>query len=102
MRDPIRYLVERSRCFVSVIPNAGLPRMGPKGETIYPETPAEMARELGAFVRDFGVNAIGGCCGTTPEHIARVPRRRSTRSARGRLHAAPARAHSRCSTPPRR
>ncbi|MEA2666042.1 MAG: 5-methyltetrahydrofolate--homocysteine methyltransferase [Candidatus Eremiobacteraeota bacterium] len=71
MRDPIRYLTENSRCFVSVIPNAGLPRMGPKGETIYPETPAEMAAELGAFVRDFGVNAIGGCCGTTPEHIAR-------------------------------
>ncbi|GAC1571899.1 MAG: methionine synthase [Candidatus Elarobacter sp.] len=69
MRDPIRYLVESSRCFVSVIPNAGLPRMGPKGETIYPETPEEMARELGAFVTDFGVNAIGGCCGTTPEHI---------------------------------
>jgi 5-methyltetrahydrofolate--homocysteine methyltransferase len=70
MRDPIRYLVESSRCFVSVIPNAGLPRMGPKGETIYPETPEEMARELRAFVTDFGVNAIGGCCGTTPAHIA--------------------------------
>ncbi|MBV8645368.1 MAG: methionine synthase [Candidatus Eremiobacteraeota bacterium] len=70
MRDPIRYLVENSRSFVSVIPNAGLPRMGPKGETIYPETPDEMARELNAFVRDFGVNAIGGCCGTTPAHIA--------------------------------
>jgi len=69
MRDPIRFLVENSRCFVSVIPNAGLPHMGPKGETIYPETPAEMAAELGAFVNDFGVNAIGGCCGTTPAHI---------------------------------
>ncbi len=43
--------------------------MGPKGETIYPETPDEMARELGAFVRDYGDNAIGGCCGTTPAHI---------------------------------
>jgi 5-methyltetrahydrofolate--homocysteine methyltransferase len=70
MRDPIRYLCDNSRCFVSVIPNAGLPRMGPKGETIYPETPAEMGTELHAFVTDFGVNAIGGCCGTTPEHIA--------------------------------
>jgi 5-methyltetrahydrofolate--homocysteine methyltransferase len=70
MRDGVRYLVENSRCFVSVIPNAGLPLMGPKGETIYPETPDEMARELGAFVRDFGVNAIGGCCGTTPAHVA--------------------------------
>ncbi len=70
MRDAVRYLVEASRCFVSVIPNAGLPLMGPKGETIYPESPQEMARELVAFVRDFGVNAIGGCCGTTPAHIA--------------------------------
>ncbi len=70
MRDPIRYLCDSSRCFVSVIPNAGLPRMGPKGETIYPETPAEMGAELHAFVTDFGVNAIGGCCGTTPDHIA--------------------------------
>jgi len=69
MREPIRYLVERSRCFVSVIPNAGLPRMGPSGETIYPEQPDEMAAELGAFLDDFGVNAIGGCCGTTPAHI---------------------------------
>ncbi|MFN2460891.1 MAG: methionine synthase [Candidatus Velthaea sp.] len=69
MRDAVRYLVDNSRCYVSVIPNAGLPVMGPKGETIYPELPDEMAAELGKFVTDFGVNAIGGCCGTTPEHI---------------------------------
>ncbi|HEY1976787.1 MAG TPA: methionine synthase [Candidatus Baltobacteraceae bacterium] len=69
MRDTIRYLCENSRCFVSVIPNAGLPLMGPNGETIYPETPDELANELAAFVRDFGVNAIGGCCGSTPAHI---------------------------------
>jgi len=69
MRDAVRYLVDNSRCYVAVIPNAGLPLMGPKGETIYPERPDEMARELGAFVTDFGVNAIGGCCGTTPAHI---------------------------------
>jgi 5-methyltetrahydrofolate--homocysteine methyltransferase len=69
MRDAVRYLVENSRCYVSVIPNAGLPLMGPKGETIYPERPAQMAAELCAFVADFGVNAIGGCCGTTPDHI---------------------------------
>ncbi len=69
MAEPIRYLCEFSRSFISVIPNAGLPVMGPRGETIYPETPSEMARELGRFVDEFGVNAIGGCCGTTPEHI---------------------------------
>lgn len=70
MRDSIRYLCENARCFVSVVPNAGLPLMGPKGETIYPEGPGELARELAAFVRDFGVNVVGGCCGTTPAHIA--------------------------------
>jgi 5-methyltetrahydrofolate--homocysteine methyltransferase len=70
MRDSIRYLCENSRCFVGVIPNAGLPLMGPRGETIYPEGPAELAGELAAFVRDFGVNAVGGCCGTTPAHVS--------------------------------
>ena len=70
MRDAVRYLCETSRCYVSVVPNAGLPLMGPKGETIYPESPDDMARELRAFVKDFGVNAIGGCCGTTPAHIS--------------------------------
>ncbi|HEV3089873.1 MAG TPA: methionine synthase [Candidatus Cybelea sp.] len=69
MRDSIRYLCENSRCYVSVIPNAGLPLMGPNGETIYPESPAELAAELAAFVEDFGVDAVGGCCGTTPAHI---------------------------------
>ena len=69
MRDPVRYLVDNSRCFVCVVPNAGLPLMGPKGETIYPERPEEMALELASFVHDFGVNAIGGCCGTTPAHV---------------------------------
>ncbi len=72
MRDPIRYLCENSDRYISVIPNAGLPLMGPRGETIYPETPAELSRELAEFVRDFGVNVVGGCCGTTPEHIAAI------------------------------
>jgi 5-methyltetrahydrofolate--homocysteine methyltransferase len=70
MRDSIRYLCERARTFVSVVPNAGLPLMGPNGETIYPEGPEELARELAAFVADFGVNVVGGCCGTTPAHVA--------------------------------
>ena len=69
MRDSVRYLCENSRCFVSVIPNAGLPLMGPNGETIYPESPEELASELASFVREFGVNVVGGCCGSTPAHI---------------------------------
>ena len=72
MRDPVRFLAESARCFIAVVPNAGLPRMGPRGETIYPETPDEMAAELRAFVSDFGVNAVGGCCGTTPAHIRAI------------------------------
>jgi 5-methyltetrahydrofolate--homocysteine methyltransferase len=72
MRDSVRYLCERSRCFVSVIPNAGLPLMGPAGETIYPESPEQLARELIDFVRTFGVDTIGGCCGTTPAHVAEL------------------------------
>jgi 5-methyltetrahydrofolate--homocysteine methyltransferase len=82
MRDAVRYLVDNSRCYVCVIPNAGLPLMGPKGETIYPEQPDEMARELASFVHDFGVHAIGGCCGTTPQHIAAFVR--ITQGKRGR------------------
>ena len=72
MRDAVRYLAENSRCPVSVIPNAGLPLMGPKGETIYPETPDELARELADFVKEFGVNIVGGCCGSTPAHITAI------------------------------
>ncbi|MGA8534576.1 MAG: homocysteine S-methyltransferase family protein, partial [Candidatus Tumulicola sp.] len=72
MRDSVRYMCENSRCFVSVIPNAGLPLMGPKGETIYPETPRELAIELAGFVREFGVNAVGGCCGSTPAHVTAI------------------------------
>ena len=74
MRDSMRYLSENSRCFISVIPNAGLPLMGPKGETIYPETASELAAELEDFVREFRVNVIGGCCGTTPDHIRALRR----------------------------
>jgi len=69
MRDSMRYLCENSAQYVSVIPNAGLPLMGPKGETIYPESPEELAGELADFVREFGVNVVGGCCGSTPAHI---------------------------------
>ncbi len=63
--------------------------MGPHGETIYPETPEELARELGEFVREYRVDAIGGCCGTTPAHIAALRRvldtlpRRVSRDAAG-------------------
>jgi 5-methyltetrahydrofolate--homocysteine methyltransferase len=68
MREPIRWLCEHSRLPVSCIPNAGLPR-NVAGQAVYPLEPVPMAEELSAFVREAGVNVVGGCCGTTPEHL---------------------------------
>jgi 5-methyltetrahydrofolate--homocysteine methyltransferase len=75
MRDAIRYLGEYSTVPVHCIPNAGLPLQGPDGETIFPETPEELSDILGQFVERYGVNIVGGCCGTTPEHIAAIRER---------------------------
>jgi 5-methyltetrahydrofolate--homocysteine methyltransferase len=72
MREPIRYLSEHARLPLSVIPNAGLPLNTGTGEAIYPLEPAPMAAALGEFVREFGVRIVGGCCGTTPEHLRAV------------------------------
>jgi 5-methyltetrahydrofolate--homocysteine methyltransferase len=72
MRDAIRYLGEHSPLPVHCIPNAGLPLQGPEGETIFPEKPEPLAATLGEFVERFGVGIVGGCCGTTPEHIAAI------------------------------
>src|SRR5205823_6451267 len=70
MREPIRYLAEHSTLPVSCIPNAGLP-INVGGRAEYPMGPEEMAEQLAGFVGDFGIEIIGGCCGTTPEHIRR-------------------------------
>ncbi|MBA3328757.1 MAG: homocysteine S-methyltransferase family protein, partial [Solirubrobacterales bacterium] len=69
MRDAVRFLGEFSPVPVSCIPNAGLPLQGPDGETIFPEEPEPLARTLTEFVERYGVSIVGGCCGTTPEHI---------------------------------
>ncbi|MFI5269434.1 MAG: homocysteine S-methyltransferase family protein, partial [Chloroflexota bacterium] len=69
MREPIRYLCQHSTKPVSCIPNAGLPVNDGSGEAMYLLGPEPMAAELQAFVAEFGVNVIGGCCGTTPDHI---------------------------------
>ncbi|MEW6506052.1 MAG: dihydropteroate synthase, partial [Chloroflexota bacterium] len=71
MMDPIRYLCENSSKMVSVLPNAGLPE-NVNGETVYKLTPEDLARALKIFACDLGVNIIGGCCGTTAEHLKRV------------------------------
>ena len=75
MRDAIRFLGETSPVPVHCIPNAGLPLQGPNGETIFPEAPEPLARVLGEFVDRYGVSIVGGCCGTTPEHIAAIVER---------------------------
>jgi 5-methyltetrahydrofolate--homocysteine methyltransferase len=75
MRDAIRFLGENSPLPVHCIPNAGLPLQGPDGETIFPEEPGPLAATLGEFVERYGVGIVGGCCGTTPEHIAAIRER---------------------------
>src|SRR5438067_323128 len=75
MRDAIRFLGENSPLPVHCIPNAGLPLQGPNGETIFPEQPEPLAAVLGEFVERYGVSIVGGCCGTTPEHIAAIVER---------------------------
>ncbi len=72
MREPIRYLSEHATLPISVIPNAGLPLNTGTGEAIYPLEPAPMAQALSEFVREFGVRVVGGCCGTTPEHLEKI------------------------------
>ena len=75
MRDAIRYLGEHSTLPVHCIPNAGLPLQGPDGETIFPEEPGPLADTIGDFVDRYGVAVVGGCCGTTPEHIKAMAER---------------------------
>src|SRR5690349_10864458 len=75
MRDAIRFLGENSPVPVHCIPNAGLPLQGPDGETIFPEKPEPLAAALGEFVEQYGVGVVGGCCGTTPDHIRAIAER---------------------------
>lgn len=56
------------------MPNAGLPVLGPNGAH-YPLSPSELATAHEQFVREFGLGLVGGCCGTTPEHMAAVVER---------------------------
>ncbi len=75
MRDAIRFLGEHCPVPVACIPNAGLPLQGPDGETIFPEQPEPLAEALKEFVERYGVGIVGGCCGTTPEHVAAIVER---------------------------
>ena len=72
MREPVRYLTEHARRPISVIPNAGLPLNTGTGDAVYPLEPDPMADALRAFVHEFGVRIVGGCCGTTPDHLRAI------------------------------
>jgi 5-methyltetrahydrofolate--homocysteine methyltransferase len=78
MRDAIRYLGENSPVPLHCIPNAGIPHQGPDGETIFPAEPEPLAAALGDYVEKFGVGIVGGCCGTTPDHIRAIRERVGT------------------------
>ena len=87
MTDHVRYLAANSPFVVSCIPNAGLPE-NVGGHAHYKLTPMELRMALLRFVEDFGVQVIGGCCGTRPEHIEQLaeiakdltPKQRAVRS----------------------
>jgi 5-methyltetrahydrofolate--homocysteine methyltransferase len=71
MTESIRYLCENAPLPVSVLPNAGLPEVK-DGQTHYDETPESFTAQIVHFAKDFGVNIVGGCCGTTPAHLKMV------------------------------
>jgi 5-methyltetrahydrofolate--homocysteine methyltransferase len=71
MQDHIKYLSEYSPFVVSCIPNAGLPE-NVGGHAHYKLTPIELRMALMHFIEDLGVQVIGGCCGTRPEHIQQL------------------------------
>jgi 5-methyltetrahydrofolate--homocysteine methyltransferase len=74
MSEHLRHLSKHSRVPVACMPNAGLPVLGANGAH-YPLSPAELATAHEQFVREFGLGLIGGCCGTTPEHLSAVVER---------------------------
>jgi len=71
MSEHVRTLSQQWDRPISVLPNAGLPE-NDQGRAVYKLTPTELASHLKDFVQRFGVNIVGGCCGTTPEHLAAV------------------------------
>jgi 5-methyltetrahydrofolate--homocysteine methyltransferase len=96
MREPVRYLVQNTRTPISVIPNAGIPLNLGGGKALYPLDPSGLAEALAEFVQDFGVNVVGGCCGTTFEHLQAVVERVADKTPRPRIvaHAMPRAASS--------
>ncbi|WP_405010522.1 methionine synthase [Kitasatospora sp. NBC_01539] len=74
MSEHLRYLAKNARIGLSCMPNAGLPVLGKDGAH-YPLSPQELADAHDVFTRDYGLSLVGGCCGTTPEHLRQVVER---------------------------
>ncbi|QGV81487.1 methionine synthase [Streptomyces ficellus] len=74
MSEHLRYLARHSRVPLSCMPNAGLPVLGKNGAH-YPLSAGELADAQENFVREYGLSLVGGCCGTTPEHLRQVAER---------------------------
>ncbi|HZG04106.1 MAG TPA: homocysteine S-methyltransferase family protein, partial [Streptomyces sp.] len=74
MSEHLRYLARHARVPLSCMPNAGLPELTADGAH-YPLTPAELAEAQETFVSEYGLSLVGGCCGTTPEHLRQVVER---------------------------
>lgn len=85
MASHVRFLSQNSTRPISVLPNAGLPVME-KGHAVYKLTPEELADHHERFVEEFGVALVGGCCGTTPDHIKALAARLSGRGHSGKGH----------------
>lgn len=73
MREPISYLTSNTNIPVSCLPNAGLP-MNVDGNAVYPLEPDPMANAMSEFMSKLGVRVVGGCCGSTPDHIRQIAR----------------------------
>ena len=71
MHESLRYLSDHALTPVSALPNAGLPSVV-DGRMHYDLTPDDLAWHLRSFVEELGVSIVGGCCGTTPEHLRQV------------------------------
>jgi len=71
MSEHLRQLSQQTEIAITCMPNAGLPVLGANGAH-YPLSPIDLAKALKVFIDDYGLNFIGGCCGTTPEHLKEV------------------------------
>ncbi|HNX91394.1 MAG TPA: homocysteine S-methyltransferase family protein [Candidatus Omnitrophota bacterium] len=71
MEQAVAYLSENCPAYISCIPNAGLP-IKSGDDVVYPLSAGEMGDIVGRFVKKYGINVVGGCCGTTPEHIKAI------------------------------